>query len=146
MKKEISCHYLYGLVVFTWPVPLILFYTSDFILLFIFIILSVSSFCVVCCVKNTALVIVIGILNPTETAERECSALCAVTENLSQLILQQQEDLSLYDKDAIVERLKALRKCKGLLLLKKFQSILESTSNPMLKRCLELNKEKGAGS
>ena len=45
-----------------------------------------------------------------------------------------------------LKRPKTLRKIKDQYLLEKFQSIVDSTCDPMLKRCMEFNKEKGAGS
>ena len=88
----------------------------------------------------------LGIFNPTETAEREYDASHYITENLSQLILQQQQDLSLYDSAGTIEKVKTSQKRKDQFLSEKFQSVVDSTSDPMLKRCLEFNKEKGAGS
>ena len=88
----------------------------------------------------------LGIADPTETANREYNASCTVTENLSELILQQQQDLSLYDSENTNEKVKTLKNEKNRFLAEKLQGILDSIDNPILKRCLDFNKEKGAGS
>ena len=51
----------------------------------------------------------LGIADPTETADREYMASCAVTEDLSNLILHQEQDMSLYDVEATAGKIKALK-------------------------------------
>ena len=87
----------------------------------------------------------LGIANPVETADREYAASQMVTQNLTQLILQQNQDLSLYDKEDTANTIKDLKNAKELYLKNKLEDIL-NTVEPPLKRCLELNNEKGAGS
>ena len=88
----------------------------------------------------------LGIANPMETADREYDASCIITENLSSLILQQQQDLTLYDAERTDEKIKSLKKAKERFLSEKFERLLEEIDDTQLKRCLKLNKSKGAGS
>ena len=87
----------------------------------------------------------LGIANPEEVASREYAASKRVTHNLTQLIVQQEQDLSCLDLQGTVNTIKDLKREKDSFLDGKFNTILENV-NCDLKRCLELNKEKGAGS
>ena len=87
----------------------------------------------------------LGIANPTETADREYAASQRVTQNLTQLILQQTQDLSLYNRDATAQVVKELKNEKEQFLKNKLDSI-RSAVGSSLQRCLDLNNEKGAGS
>ena len=88
----------------------------------------------------------LGLLNPVETAEREFIASKKVTENLANLILNQEQDISLYDEEATNSILKEIQSQKETFLKQKFQDLASSISDSHLKRCLTLNQEKGSGS
>ena len=88
----------------------------------------------------------LGITNPTESADREYNASKIITENLASLILQQQQDISLYDAESTNEKIKNLKNEKERYLVEKFERICESIEDTQLRRCLHLNKGKGAGS
>ena len=88
----------------------------------------------------------LGIGNPTETADREYNASKRVTLNLTSLILQQKQDISLYNSEATAKIIKDVKSQKETYLTQKFQDLTEATDDPHLKRCLVLNQEKGAGS
>ena len=88
----------------------------------------------------------LGIADPTETADREYEASCAITEDLAHLIIAQQRDLALYDSDKTMDKLKNLKTAKETFLSEKFDQVLADADNTLLKRCMLLNKDKGAGS
>ena len=88
----------------------------------------------------------LGIANPVENADREYNASLKITKNLSNLIFHQQQDLTAYDQEDTLEVIKSLKKNKETFLLEKYNNIINSIEDPLLKRCLLLNKEKGAGS
>ena len=69
-----------------------------------------------------------------------------VTENLANLILNQEQDISLYDEEATNSILKEIQSQKETFLKQKFQDLASSISDSHLKRCLTLNQEKGSGS
>ena len=50
----------------------------------------------------------LGIANPLECADREYDASCIITENLSSLIFQQQQDLAFYNTEETIQRIKNL--------------------------------------
>ena len=52
----------------------------------------------------------LGIADPSETADREYNASKRVTVNLTNLILQQQQDISLYDSEATAAIVKHINK------------------------------------
>ena len=83
----------------------------------------------------------LGIANPEEVASREYAASKRVTHNLTQLIVQQEQDLSCLDLQGTVNTIKDLKREKDSFLDGKFNTILENV-NCDLKRSLELNKEK----
>ena len=87
----------------------------------------------------------LGIANPEEVAPREYAASKRVTHNLTRLIVQQVQDLSCLDQTSTTETIKDLKSEKDSFLKEKFNEIL-GTANSDLKRCLELNKDKGTGS
>ena len=84
--------------------------------------------------------------NLVETADREYSASRAVTASLSELILQQDQDISHYDKQRTANIIKGIKSSKENYLSEKFQDLANSIRDNSLKRCLMLNREKGAGS
>ena len=88
----------------------------------------------------------LGIADPTETADREYEASCTITEDLANLILRQEQDLSHYDAERTSLKVKNLKAAKEAFLTEKFNSLYEETPDAILKRCMLLNKEKGAGS
>ena len=65
----------------------------------------------------------LGIADPTETAYKEYTALCAITKDLSNLILHPEQDLSLYDVEATAGKIKALKTSKDLFLTGKLEDI-----------------------
>ena len=87
----------------------------------------------------------LGITDPTETADREYEASVKITEDLSNLILLQEQDLSLYNRQVTAEKIKTLKAAKEQYLSEKFNEIIP-TVDDSLARCLRMNKEKGAGS
>ena len=88
----------------------------------------------------------LGISNPVETAIREYNASCSITEDLSSLIMRQEQDLSLYNPEATKNKIKLLKTEKESFLTEKFNQAISTTGNAVLQRCLYLNKDKGAGS
>ena len=88
----------------------------------------------------------LGIANPVENSDREYSASKRVTRNLASLIVQQQNDLSFYDHEGTMEIIKDLKKEKETFLTSKYNRLMATVSDESLRRCLELNKDKGAGS
>ena len=87
-----------------------------------------------------------GITNPVENAEREFFASVQVTKNLSDLIVQQKQDRSLYNQEGTAEIIKQLKSNKESFLLDKFNGLVSAIEDPHLKRCLILNEVKGSGS
>ena len=88
----------------------------------------------------------LGIVNPTETADREYQASRKITEDLANIILRQEQDLSLYDTELTLNKIKSLKVEKESFLSEELNRLLESTSDTSLKRCIDFNKDKGAGS
>ena len=88
----------------------------------------------------------LGIANPSLTADREYDASRTVTEDLADLILRQEQDLSLYNPERTAEKVKNLKAAKELYLSERFNTLFEETPDTMLKRCMTLNREKGASS
>ena len=70
----------------------------------------------------------------------------AVTQNLADLILQQEQDISFYSHERTLGIIKEVKRAKESYLKEKFAEVLLTLENSPLKRCLELNREKGAGS
>ena len=87
----------------------------------------------------------LGISDPSENADREYAASKRITKNLSDLIIQQQQDISFYDQESTAKIIKDLKREKETYLNAKFQETERLIEDPALKRCLQLNKEKGAG-
>ena len=54
----------------------------------------------------------LGIADPTETADREYEASCTITEDLANLILMQEQDLSLYDTERTALKVKKIESSK----------------------------------
>ena len=75
-----------------------------------------------------------GLTNPVETADREYSSSRAVTASLSQLILQQDQDISHYDKQRTANIIKGIKSSKENYLSEKFQDLANSIRDNSLKR------------
>ena len=89
----------------------------------------------------------LGIANPSENSEREYKASLEVTKSLSESILQQERDFSLYNSDEVKKIVHDLKKNKEDFLKDKFENVISALDeNTMLKRCLNLNRGKGVGS
>ena len=89
----------------------------------------------------------LGIANPSENFEHEYEASRTVTQSLSDLILRQEKDFSLYNSESVNKVVQNLKKNKEDFLSSKFQSIITSLGeNDKQTRCLKLNREKGVGS
>ena len=86
-----------------------------------------------------------GIANPTQNAQREYEASQKVTECLTNLIRHQEQDFSLYNPESTSQRVKELKMAKDAYLLEKYEEILTTIGDVPLKRCLQLNREKGVG-
>ena len=68
-----------------------------------------------------------------------------VTKNLSDLIFNQEQDLTNYDTVKLDQTILSLKQKKEKWLQERYEGILEIVDEP-LKRALQLNREKGAGS
>ena len=88
----------------------------------------------------------LGIANPVDRCEREYISSTVITENLADLIYNQERDLSNYDHAALTDTLIALKTIKERHLKEEFDEILETVGDTKLKRALQLNTEKGTGS
>lgn len=88
----------------------------------------------------------LGIANPVETADREYHASKAVTRQLTDLIKRQDHDISHYSHEETLEATKNVIKDKECFLMEKYTAVISKMGNTQVKRCLELNREKGAGS
>ena len=60
----------------------------------------------------------LGLANPTDTCEPEYQTSLKVTGELSKLIYDQQQDLSLFDPNAKLSVIKDLKKEKELMILR----------------------------
>ena len=87
----------------------------------------------------------LGIANPVETCHREYQASKTITEDLSDLIYRQLQDLDLFDLAKQEDGIKELKKNKELFIKDK-QNILLEMCDINTKRMVELNNEKGTGS
>ena len=88
----------------------------------------------------------LGIANPVNTCEREYSASKLITEDLADLIYQQEQDLSLFDKEKQEHTIKELKSNKEKFNSDYHKEISNQIADAHIKRNMELNKEKGAGS
>ena len=67
----------------------------------------------------------LGIANPSETADREYNASRKVTADLRNLIMAQQQDMSLYSSERTIAAVKEVKSEKEAFLIKqKFQDLL----------------------
>jgi hypothetical protein len=87
----------------------------------------------------------LGITNPIEACEREYQSSLKITEKLSALIYNQDQDLALFDPDEQLSVIKEMKQTKESVFKAKYDEILLHL-DPETQRCLELNHEKGSGS
>ena len=88
----------------------------------------------------------LGISDPSKTAEREYHASVVITEDLTGLLYQQEQDLSLFDAERQQLLIKELKASKESIISNDLNIICNQTDvSPTLKRALELNKQKGSG-
>ena len=87
----------------------------------------------------------IGVLNPVKTADVEYDISVRITSNLKTIIFNQERDLENLNEERIQETISQTKQEKGNRLTEEFESIKSEVNND-LKRCLELAREKGAGS
>ena len=66
----------------------------------------------------------LGIANPSETADREYNASRKVTADLRNLIMAQQQDMSLYSSERTIAAVKEVKSEKEAFLKQKFQDLL----------------------
>ena len=85
-----------------------------------------------------------NIRNPVETADKEFEASVFITENLTNIIKNQEADLSNYDEEDAVQRVKDAKAKKEEELKVRFEGLMQRVSAKE-KRIVELAKEKGAG-
>ena len=88
----------------------------------------------------------LGIANPVKSCEREYQASKTITEDLSDLIYRQDQDLTLFDVAKQNAEIKEQKKNKELFLKGQLEEIVLHISDSNVKRALELNNEKGTGS
>jgi hypothetical protein len=87
-----------------------------------------------------------GIANPVEVANREYYASKAITQNLADIIMQQEQDICHYNHERTLSIIKEVKKAKESYLKEKCIEIMSKVDNTPMKRCIELNMDKGAGS
>ena len=68
----------------------------------------------------------LGIANPSETADREYNASRKVTADLRNLIMAQQQDMSLYSSERTIAAVKEVKSKKEAFLKQKFQDLTDS--------------------
>ena len=85
----------------------------------------------------------LGIQNPTQTANREYLASCRITAGLTNLIYDQDMDITKLDKEAIKKEKKELRKEKDEMLKEEVEVILQQLDDSK-KRSLITAQKKGA--
>ena len=88
----------------------------------------------------------LGIANPMITCMREYQSSVTITEDLTDLLYRQQKNLSLFDANRQLAKIKELKTSKESWLSNSLDDILSRIESPAMIRAIELNKEKGAGS
>ena len=86
-----------------------------------------------------------NILNPVETADIEYRASLYITQDLAQVITNQDTDFSNFNEDEALEKIKTVKQEKEAYLKNKCEELLEQFGEKE-KRLIELAQEKGAGS
>ena len=84
----------------------------------------------------------LGIAHLVTNSDREYAASKKVTANLSALILQQEQNISLYDKQRTAAIVKELKSAKEAYLIEKYEEIMDDIPHASVKRCMMVNKEK----
>ena len=85
-----------------------------------------------------------NIRNPVETADKEFQASVFITEDLTNMIRNQETDFSNYDNEVAIKKVKDAKLKKEEELKQKFEELMQRVSGKE-KRIMELAKEKGAG-
>jgi len=88
----------------------------------------------------------LGLTNPVECCDREYQASTHITTELSSLIFQQNQDLSLFNFENQRSLIKAMKAQKETFLKEKCSDVIASINNMETQRCIKLNQEKGSGS
>ena len=86
----------------------------------------------------------IGISDPSQTAQLEFDNSSAITADLSRIIYNQEKDFTNFESGRVEDIIKQRKTIKDQFLKDKLDEIL-TVADPMTKRILELNQEKGAG-
>ena len=86
----------------------------------------------------------IGIMNPTTTALYEYETSIKITENLKEMIFNQERTLENYDEDEVKMIINQTKQEKDKRLSSEFESV-EIEANEDLRRFLDLAREKSAG-
>ena len=79
-------------------------------------------------------------------SEREYHASVTVTDKLTDLIYEQEQDLNNYNNATQGQIITSLKSGKEKHLLEEYTDIIEIVKGTPIERALELNREKGAGS
>ena len=87
----------------------------------------------------------IGILNPTETADMEFDISVKITSELKEIIYNQETNLDNLNDERVMAVINQTKQEKGNRLTQEFEYVKSLVSDD-LKRCLDLAREKGAGS
>ena len=85
----------------------------------------------------------LGIQHPSRTAQYEYDASVKVTEQLTELIYQQDKTLSSLDYGKIKQVKAEIKNDKEKRFREQLKELIEK-SDPLTKRCLEATQEKGA--
>ena len=89
----------------------------------------------------------LGLDNPMDRCEQEYQSSVKVTSELSKLILDQQQDLDMFDSSAQLLAIKELKIAKESSHKEKCDTIISQLDaiNQEMHRCIKLNQEKGSG-
>ena len=85
-----------------------------------------------------------GIQNPTLTADDEFKASQHITHDLTEIICQQEKDLSNYDRERVDDIMKYIKSLKDAKQHDLLQEITDNVDE-RIRQILELAQEKGAG-
>ena len=87
----------------------------------------------------------LGLYNPTKTADTNFNASARITANLTEMICNQEKDLTNYNQEAVETVIKTIQAEKAENQQEALQDVYDLVNNKM-KRILQLSQEKGAGS
>ena len=87
----------------------------------------------------------IGVLNPVKSADVEYDTSVKITSQLKDIICNQEANLDNLNEERLNEVINQAKQEKGNRLTQEFENV-KSQVNGDLKRCLDLAREKGAGS